>query len=137
MDAFIRLLCLLCAALCLTACAPLLAVMGSGHTVVTVVAQAERIKLLGDGVSYAASSKTITDHALSAAVGADCKLFNVVTREPVCAAKTAHTAADAKVRLSLGPAADPYPQPAAQATMEIDTENIAPPAERSEGDERE
>src|SRR5471030_2438154 len=114
MPAFIRLSCLLCASLCLTACAPMLALVGTNQTLVQVVAQIERVKLAGDGVSYVGSGKTVTDHALSIATGADCKIFNVVSRDPVCATKTA----DAKVKLSLGPAGEQIPQPAAQPALE-------------------
>ena len=100
MSILIRLPCLLCATLSLTACAPMLSLVGTNQTLVQVVAQLERVKLAGDGASYVASSKTITDHVLSVALDKDCKVFNVVTRAPVCADKTI---ADTKVELSLGP----------------------------------
>ena len=129
MRAFIRLTCLLCVSQCLVACAPMLAVLGSGHTVVQVVAQAERIKLFGDGVSYVGSGKTITDHALSKLAGADCRILNVVSRDPVCAAGSVDAAADAKASLSL--ATEPHLQPAAQSTPDIDTAYAALPAEPS------
>lgn len=86
MPIFIRMCCALCASLCLSACAPLLAmVVGYSQPLVQFVAQAERVKLVGDGVSYVGSGKTITDHALSKIAGADCRVFNVVSRDPVCA----------------------------------------------------
>jgi hypothetical protein len=66
----------------------MLAIVGYSQPVVQFVAQAERIKLVGDGVSYVGSGKTITDHALSKVAGADCRVFNVVTRDPVCATGT-------------------------------------------------
>jgi hypothetical protein len=91
-------LCLLCVASGLTACAPMLAMVGSHQSVVQLVAQIERVKLAGDGASYVASSKTITDHALSGVVGKDCKVFNVVTREPVCTEKAA---SDPMLKLTL------------------------------------
>ncbi len=122
MRAYVRLFCVLCASLCLTACAPLLAIVGYSQQAVQVVAQVERVKLVGDGVSYVGSGKTITDHALSKAVDADCRVLNVVSRDPVCAPKTANAAALAKERLSLGPVTEPLPQPATQAPLEIDTE---------------
>src|SRR5450631_1621673 len=75
MPVILRIACLLCISLCLKGCAPMLALAGYHQTVVQVVAQVERVKLAGDGVSYVASSKTITDHALSAVVGRDCKIF--------------------------------------------------------------
>lgn len=85
MPALIRLACLLCAALGLSACAPMLSFIGTNQTAVQIVAQIERVKVAGDGASFAASNKTITDHMLSKATGKDCKVFNVLTKESVCA----------------------------------------------------
>ena len=76
----------------------MLAMVGSHQSVVQLVAQIERVKLAGDGASYVASSKTITDHALSGVVGKDCKVFNVVTREPVCTEKAT---SDPELKLTL------------------------------------
>jgi hypothetical protein len=126
MPNFIRLSCLLCASICLNGCAPLLAVVGYSGPVVQIVAQAERIKLVGDGVLYVGSGKTITDHALSMVTGADCRIFNVVSRDPVCTARTADAAADAEVKVSLAPATELFPQPAAQTTFETATDETAP-----------
>jgi hypothetical protein len=115
MRAFTRLACLLCASLCLAACAPVLSLVGTNQTLVQVTAQAERVKLAGDGASYAASSKTITDHALSKAVNKDCRLFNVTTRKPVCADKPAAptVVADANANAVIGtPASAAQPAPA-------------------------
>ena len=105
MPALLRLVCLLFFALCLKGCAPLLAVAGYHQTVVQVVAQVERIKLAGDGVSFVASSKTINDHLLSTAVGKDCKVFNVISRDPVCKTRDA----DPKSTASAEPATNPPP----------------------------
>src|SRR5258706_4517556 len=85
MPALIRLACLLCAALCVSACAPMLAIIGTNQTAVQIIAQVERVKVAGDGASFAATNKTITDHMLSKAVGKDCKIFNVLNKESVCA----------------------------------------------------
>jgi hypothetical protein len=85
MLTFIRASCVLCASLCVTACAPLLAIIGSSPPLIQFIAEAERIKLVGDGVSYVGSGKTITDHVLSTVVGADCSVLNFVSRDPVCA----------------------------------------------------
>jgi hypothetical protein len=83
----IRLTAALLALLCLPACAPVIAMIGYGNSAVQIAVQLDRIKLLGDGVSYLGSGKTITDHAVSKIVRADCKLLNVVTPDPVCVAK--------------------------------------------------
>ena len=85
MRSLIRLACLLCTALGLSACAPMLAMVGTNQTLVQILAQVERVKLAGDGASFAASDKTITDHMLSRATGKDCKVFNVLNKESVCA----------------------------------------------------
>jgi hypothetical protein len=98
MPALIRLACLLCAALGLSACAPMLSFIGTNQTAVQIVAQIERVKIAGDGASFAASNKTITDHALSRATGKDCKIFNVLTKESVCAEKTKAVAPDSDMQ---------------------------------------
>ena len=97
MPALIRLLALLCLAPVLTACAPMLAMVGTKTTLVQVIAQVERVKLAGDGASYVSSNKTITDHALSKVMGKECKIFNVLTNESVCAETTPVIAADSDV----------------------------------------
>ena len=94
MRALIRFAGLVCTALGLSACAPMLALVGTNTTLVQVVAQVERVKLAGDGASFAASHKTITDHALSMATGKECKVFNVLTKESVCTEKTPVIAPD-------------------------------------------
>ena len=88
MSLLIRLPWLLCATLSLTACAPLLSLVGINQTMVQTAAQVERAKVAVDGVSYVASSKTTTDHALSVALGKNCKVFNIVARDPVCTDET-------------------------------------------------
>lgn len=125
MHAHLRLSCLLCASLSLTACAPMLAIIGYSQPAVQIVAQIERFKLVGDGVSYVGSGKTITDHALSAVTGADCRIFNVVSPDPVCAIAPVVKATDSRVKISLGPATDQLPQPAVQTAAENVLENSA------------
>src|SRR5262245_46482676 len=72
-----------------TGCAPLLQAMGSGVSAIQVAVQVDRLKLLADGVSYANSRKTLTDHALSGFTDQDCKLWNVTSGTRVCTAKPA------------------------------------------------
>jgi hypothetical protein len=50
---------------CLSACAPLISMIGYSGSAVQVAVQLDRAKLLSDGVSYLGSGKTITDHAVS------------------------------------------------------------------------
>jgi hypothetical protein len=71
----------------LSACAPLVAIMGYSNTATQIAVQIDRIKLAGDGLSYIKSGKTVTDHAVSKLVGADCHLMNVVSPDPVCATR--------------------------------------------------
>ena len=114
MRSAIRPACLFCFALCLQGCAPMLAVIGYPSSVVQLVAQVERVKLFGDGASYVASSKTITDHALSKALNKDCKVFHVVTRDPVCVEKSA----ESKVAAAPETETASPPQPVALANPE-------------------
>ncbi len=132
---YLRLLCMSCAALSLTACAPMLAMVGSSPTIVAVVTQVERVKLLGDGISYAKSSKTITDHALSAMTGSDCKLFNLVTGEAICATKTASAAAGAATNIRVALDAAPPAQTAPPAAGESVTPESLPAHDEAAGDE--
>lgn len=107
MPDLIRLACLLCTALCLPGCVPILTAMGSGSSVIALATQAERIKLAADAISYANSKKTLTDHGLSAMMGSDCTLFNVITTDPVCTPKNdvsvAEAAEDAEVTVAAAP----------------------------------
>ena len=116
MHLTIRLACLLSAALGLSACAPMLAVMGSSPGVIQVITQIERVKLLGDGASYATSNKTITDYALSKISGKECKIFNVLTKESVCADKSAVVATDSNAQPKAEPDINLNATAQAQAT---------------------
>lgn len=80
-----RLAVLLSSSLSLTACAPMLGMLGTNTALVQVVANIERVKLAADGASLASSKKTLNDHLISAALGKDCKVFNILTKESVCA----------------------------------------------------
>jgi len=64
--------------------------------------------LIVDGVSFAATGRTMTDHALSIATEEDCKLFRVVDGAPICQ-----------------PAEDGLPSLAEVPTVEIDGQIIA------------
>ena len=87
----------------LPACAPLVAIMGYGNTATQIAVQIDRIKLASDGVSYLKSGKTVTDHAVSKIVGADCRLMNIVSAEKVCTPKKDDTqvaARDGRITLA-------------------------------------
>ncbi len=98
-------------------CAPILAIVGinSLSPAFQVAVVLDRAKLMGDGVSLLGSGKTVSDHALSIATGADCRIVNVVTRNPVCASGTDAATAGANVTVSAGPTADEAPQTDAPA----------------------
>jgi hypothetical protein len=68
----------------LTACAPLISLVGYSSSAVQVAVQLDRAKLVSDGISYLRSGKTITDHAVSMIARADCRVLNVITPDPVC-----------------------------------------------------
>jgi len=121
MSTAVRLACFFCAALSLTACAPMLAMVGAKTSAVAVLTQLERIKLAADGASLMQSNKTLTDHALSKVSGKECKIFNVLSKESVCAEKTPVIAADSDAlpkEVATGAApADPATLPTEVATV--------------------
>jgi len=120
MSTAVRLACFFCGALSLTACAPMLAMVGAKTSAVAVLTQLERIKLAADGASLMQSNKTLTDHALSKVSGKECKIFNVLSKESVCAEKTPVIAADSDAlpkEVATGAApADPAALPTEVAT---------------------
>ncbi len=82
-----RLLTLSISLSCLSACAPLVSMIGYSGAAVQVAVQLDRAKLFSDGVSYLGSGKTVTDHAVSVIARADCRVLNLVTPNPVCSPK--------------------------------------------------
>ena len=133
MSTAIRLACVLCAALSLPGCAPMLAMLGSNTSLVAIATQVERIKLAADGVSLARWDKTLTDHALSQVTGKECKIFNILAIESVCAEKTPVIAADSDAlpnEVATGAApADPDALPKEVATAVTPADAAALPTE--------
>ena len=131
MSTFVRLCCLLCAALALSACAPMLAMLGTNPSLVAVITNLERIKLAADGASYVRSDKTLSDHALSKLTGKECKIFNVISKESVCADGTSMVAADSDVKpnVAAGAPADP-----AQANTDTEKTNANFSRDQASGD---
>ena len=41
-------------------------------------------KGVADVVSYQKTGKTVNDHVLSAAIGKDCKISNIIAKKPIC-----------------------------------------------------
>ena len=69
----VLLLCLL-----LQGCATMIAgQMGAGATVVATAETVDQAKTAADVVAYGTTGKTLTEHALDAVTGRDCKPFNV------------------------------------------------------------
>jgi len=120
MSTAIRLACVLCAALSLSGCAPMLAMLGSNTSLVAIATQVERIKLAADGASLVRWDKTLTDYALSQATGKECRIFNILAIESVCVEKTPVIAADSDAlpkEVATGAApADPAAVPTEVAT---------------------
>ena len=133
MSTAIRLACVLCAALSLTACAPMLAMLGSNASLVAVATQVERIKLAADGASLVRWDKTLTDYALSEVTGKECRIFNILAIESVCAEKTPVIAADSDALpkdVATGAApADPDALPKEVATAVTPADAAALPTE--------
>jgi murein L,D-transpeptidase YcbB/YkuD len=69
---------ILFACLLLQGCVTMIATnMGAGATVVATAETVDQVKTAADVVSYGATHKTLTDHALDAVTGRDCNLVNV------------------------------------------------------------
>jgi len=109
----------------------MLAMLGSNTSLVAIATQVERIKLAADGVSLARWDKTLTDHALSQVTGKECKIFNILAIESVCAEKTPVIAADSDAlpnEVATGAApADPDALPKEVATAVTPADAAAPP----------
>jgi hypothetical protein len=97
----LRLLSVLLALSCLSACAPIIAMIGYGNSAVQIAVQLDRAKLLGDGMSYLGSGKTITDHAVSIVAHADCRVMNVISPNPVCAPRRDDTTIARNERVNI------------------------------------
>ena len=75
----IRLLLVSC--LLLQGCVTMVATnIGAGATVIAAAETADQAKTAADVVAYGTTGKTLTDHALDAVTGRDCKLFNVFNK---------------------------------------------------------
>ena len=84
LTAFVRLVSLIGACLFLGACAPVVTILGFSQPTIQAAIQLDQIKMVADGISYADTGKTLSDHMISAATGDDCRMFNVLQSAPVC-----------------------------------------------------
>lgn len=94
----IRLLLLSC--LLLQGCVTMLAgQMGAGATVISTAETVDQAKTAADVVAYGTTGKTLTDHALDAVTGRDCKLFNVFDKyHKVCKERMPDLSTKEKIR---------------------------------------
>ena len=73
--------------------------MGAGAAVVATAETVDQVKTAAEVVSYGTTSKTLTDHALDAVTGRDCKLFNVFDKyHKICREKMPDLSTPEKIR---------------------------------------
>ena len=91
---------LLCMCLLLQGCVTMLVSnMGAGAAVVATAETVDQVKTAAEVVSYGTTSKTLTDHALDAVTGRDCKLFNVFDKyHKICREKMPDLSTPEKIR---------------------------------------
>ena len=91
---------ILCMCLLLQGCVTMLASnMGAGAAVVATAETVDQVKTAADVVSYGATSKTLTDHALDAVTGRDCNLVNVFDKyHRVCRERMPDLSTKEKIR---------------------------------------
>lgn len=93
-----RLILFLC--LLLQGCVTILASnMGAGATIVSTAETVDQVKTVADVVSYGATHKTLTDHALDAVTGRDCNLINTFSKyRKVCREKMPDLSTPEKIK---------------------------------------
>lgn len=91
---------ILCMCLLLQGCVTMLASnMGASATVVATAETVDQVKTAADVVSYGATHKTLTDHALDAVTGRDCNLVNIFDKyHRVCREKIPDLTSPEKIK---------------------------------------
>ena len=91
---------ILFACLLLQGCVTMLASnMGAGAAVVATAETVDQVKTAADVVSYGATHKTLTDHALDAVTGRECNLVNVFDKyHRVCRERMPDLSTPEKIR---------------------------------------
>ena len=91
---------ILCMCLLLQGCVTMLATnMGAGAAVVATAETVDQVKTAADVVSYGATSKTLTDHALDSVTGRDCNLIHVFNKyRKVCRERMPDLSTKEKIR---------------------------------------
>ena len=68
----------------LEGCALLASSAGGSAGTIQVAQTIDMVKAAGDVGSAAVTNKTLTDHALSALSGKDCRVFNIFDKKKIC-----------------------------------------------------
>ena len=68
----------------LEGCALLASSAGGSAGTIQVAQTLDMVKTAGDVGSAAVTNKTLTDHALSAISGKDCRVFNIFDKKKIC-----------------------------------------------------
>ena len=68
----------------LEGCALLASSAGGSAGTIQVAQTIDMLKTAGDVGSAAVTNKTLTDHALSAISGKDCRIFNIFDKKKIC-----------------------------------------------------
>ena len=91
---------ILFACLLLQGCVTMIASnMGASATVVATAETVDQVKTAADEVSYGATHKTLTDHALDAVTGRDCNLVNIFDKyHRVCREKIPDLTSPEKIK---------------------------------------
>lgn len=80
-----RIVCVMLVLFLLPACAPVAMLLSYSQPAIQIATQLDQVKLMADGVALASSGKTVVDHAVSVAMGSDCRFINALSGESICA----------------------------------------------------
>ena len=84
MKISIKLILLLLLSISLQGCVLLASSAGGSAGTIQVAQTIDMVKTAGDVGSAAVTNKTLTDHALSALYGKDCRVFNIFDKKKIC-----------------------------------------------------
>ena len=84
MKISIKLILFLLLSIGLEGCALLASSAGGSAGTIQVAQTIDMVKTAGDVGSAAVTHKTLTDHALSAISGKDCRVFNIFDKKKIC-----------------------------------------------------
>jgi hypothetical protein len=84
MKISIKLILLFLLSISLQGCVLLASSAGGSAGTIQVAQTIDMVKTAGDVGSAAVTNKTLTDHALSALSGKDCRVFNIFDKKKIC-----------------------------------------------------